>query len=236
MASVTSSTVVVGVVVSFVGCWRLALVVLFMLPIMAVSGYMQTKLLTGFDGDAKRQFMVAGGVAAEAVDNIRTVTSLGIQDTFIDRYDDALVAPLRSGEKGAVVSGLAFGVGEFFTYSIWAVAFWTGSAFIKNEQCDFLGVMKAVTGLLFAGLTRGNVSIFAPDVAASKVSATQIFRLLDRVSEIDSATPGESLTTIAGQVDMIDAEFEYPTRQDVEVLRGLNLAASPGKTLALAGK
>jgi ATP-binding cassette, subfamily B (MDR/TAP), member 1 len=235
MASVAFSTIAVGVLVSFVGCWRLALVVLFMLPIMAVSGYYQVKMITGFDSGAKKQFVAAGGVAAEAVDNIRTVTGLGVQDIFIDRYDGALVTPLRNGEKGATVSGVAFGFGEFFMFVIWAVSFWTGSVFIEKGQCEFGGVMKAVVGLLFAGITLGNVSIFAPNVAASKVSATQIFRLLDRESQINPATPGKSSSTVAGRVDVIEAKFEYPTRQDVAVLRGLSLAVSPGKTLALAG-
>lgn len=232
---VVLSTIVAGLIVSFTGCWRLALVVLFMMPVMAGASWIQLSMMTGFDSGSKKEFVAAGGIASEAVDNIRTVTSLGVQDVFIDRYNDGLVTPQKNGAKSALVSGLAFGFGEFFMFAIWAVAFWVGSLFMERGQCDFPGIMKAVTGLLFAGFSLGQASMFAPNIAASKVSATHIFRLLDRESEINPATPGKSLASASGKVEMVDGKFEYPTRPDVAVLRGLNLAVSPGKTLALAG-
>jgi ABC-type multidrug transport system fused ATPase/permease subunit len=97
--------------------------------------------------------------------------------------------------------------------------------------------MKALTGILFAGVTLGDMSMYAPDVAASQVSATHIFRLLDSASEIDPAlNAGSPVTSMSGDVDIKGAKFEYPTRQDVAVLRGLNVAVAPGKTLAVCGE
>ena len=68
---------------------------------------------------------------------------------------------------------------------------WSGSAFVRNGQCGpvedgFLNLMKAISALLFAGMNLGQVSIFLPSIAKSRVAATQIFRLLDRQSKIDS--------------------------------------------------
>lgn len=195
----------------------------------------QMSMMTGFDSGSKKQFVAAGGIASEAVDNIRTVTSLGVQDVFIDRYDDGLVTQQKNGWKSAAVSGVAFGFGEAMKFSIWALSFFIGAIFLKKDQRTFPGIMKAVTGLLFAGSSLGEAAMLAPNVAAPKVSATHIFRLLDRESQIDPATSGKSLASASGKVDLVDGQFEYPTRPDVAVLRGLNLAVAPGRTLALAG-
>lgn len=236
-AALTLSTIGVGFGVAFAGCWRLALVVLCIMPFMVIGSVYQNKMMTGFDADSQKEFAQAGAVANEAVDGIRTITGLGIQDVFLDRYEQALQQPIVNGRKAAFGTGIAFGFAEASIFGLWAVAFWVGSAFIKEGWCDFLGIMKAVTGLLFAGFSLGNVSIFIPDVGSAKVAATQIFRLLDRQSEIDPNSPdGVQLASINGNVTIQDAEFEYPSRRDVAVLRGLSIGVSSGKTLALVGE
>jgi ATP-binding cassette, subfamily B (MDR/TAP), member 1 len=236
-ATLAVATILVGLIISFTGCWLLALVLVALFPFMAISSYYQMKMMSGFDSSAKKDFASSGAIASEAVDNIRSVTGVGIQDYWLDRYGESLQAPLKKGRKSALVTGIAFGFAEFSLFGLWAVAFWVGAKFIENGQCTFLGLMKAVTGLLFAGLSLGNVSMFMPDIAAANVAATNIFRLLDRESSIDpSAEGGKRIANMHGQVDVRDVEFEYPSRPDVAVLRGLSASVAPGKTLALVGQ
>ena len=80
------------------------------------------KMMTGFDNDSEKDFANAGSTASEAVDNIDTVSSLGVQDHFIEQYSEALRGPLRVGRRKAVVTGIAFGFSDFCQYIIWAVA------------------------------------------------------------------------------------------------------------------
>lgn len=229
------SAIVTGFVVAYVACWRVALVVTGFFPLMAISGAAQMKVMTGFDGDSEKRFAGAGAVASEAVDNIDTVTSIGVQDVFIDKYDAELAAPLRNGRRTATVAGIAFGVSEALAQLLWAVSFWIGSLFVRNGNCDFLGLMKAITGLLFAGMSLGNISAMMPDLSKSKVAATMIFRLLDRESAIDPTSKQGTEASISGSVGLDKIYFEYPTRPDVAVLRGASVEVSPGQTLALVG-
>ena len=41
--------------------------------------------------------------------------------------------------------------------------------------------------------------------------------------------------SVSGAVTVKDVQFSYPARPDVQVLQGLSLSLSPGKTLALVG-
>ncbi len=59
------------------------------------------------------------------------------------------------------------------------VVFWVGAVFYRPVPCNFKGIMIAVSGLIFAGMTLGNNSQVSPDVGAARLSATHIFRLLD---------------------------------------------------------
>lgn len=108
---------------------------------------------------------------------------------------------------------------------------------MKRGQCTFEGMMIGVTGLIFGAATLGNIAVFMPDIGASKVATAKIFAFIDKKSKIDPvSTDGFSPETIQGSVDIKNAKFEYPTRFDVPVLRGLSISVEPGKTLALVGE
>lgn len=229
------SSIITGFLVAYLACWRVALVVTAIFPLMAVAGALQLKMMIGFDSDSEKKFAEAGAIASEAVDNFDTVTSVGVQDVFISRYEKELETPIRNGKRTALIAGFAFGLSEFLAQALWAVSFWVGSIFVRSGDCDFLQLMKAITGLLFAGMMLGNVSATMPDVSKSKVAATKIFRLLDRETKIDPTDESGETGRINGGVETKSIKFEYPTRPDVEVLRGVSLSISPGQTLALVG-
>ena len=63
-----------GLIIAFVYGWKMALVILAVLPVLAVSGYLIffTTSLTKGELDA---YAVAGGIAEEVLSGIRTVTA-----------------------------------------------------------------------------------------------------------------------------------------------------------------
>lgn len=237
--ALVTSTILTGFLIAFLSCWRIALVVMAIFPLMAVSEATNIRMMQGFDSDSKTKFAAAGAVATEAVDNFDTVNAIGVQDVFIDRYGKELEGPLRNGQRAALMSGFAFGFAEFLSQALWAISFWVGSVFIGNSQCEFVEMMKGIAGLLFAGSSLGQASLFLPDVGKSKTAATSIFRLIDAASGIDPTSEhGEEVGSsgLSGEVEAKEVKFEYPSRPDVAVLRGLNVKVNPGQTLALVGE
>lgn len=237
--SLVVSTMIAGFLISYLSCWEVALTLTALFPLMAVSEAGRVKVISGFDTDAGARFAKAGAVASEAVDNFDTITSLGAQDVFIRLYEMELEGPAKIGRQRAFLGGISFGFAEFTTQLLWAVAFWVGAVFVNKGRCNFLDLLKGISGLIFAGAAIGQASQFSPDLLKSRVAATNVFRLIDRKTKIDpSDTSGErkDANQVSGHVGMRDIEFEYPTRPDVHVLRGLSLEAKPGQTIALVGE
>lgn len=227
--------ILTGFLVAYISCWKVAAVVTAIFPLMAFAGALQMKMMAGFDADADKKYQSAGAVASEAVDNFESVTAIGVQDIFTEKYNKELMIPLQKGRKSALVAGFAFGVSEFMSFALWAVSFWVGGLFVEDGSCDLADFFKAITGLLFAGMMLGQMSSIMPDLSKSQVAATKIFRLLDRKTKIDPADESGAQSAIEGEVDLKDLEFVYPTRPDVPVLRKLSVSVGKGKTLALVG-
>ena len=97
------STLLGGVIVAFVYCWRIALVVLAACPAVAIGGALQMKLMTGFS--QSKEFEDSSKFAGQAVEHIRTVLSLGRTQAFFDGYMRELQKPTKRVFKLANVQG-----------------------------------------------------------------------------------------------------------------------------------
>lgn len=65
-------------------------------------------------------------------------------------------------------------------------------------------------------------------------AATELFTLIDRVSDIDPLDPaGERPASFDGSIDISGLDFSYPTRREVTVLEDFSLRIPAGKVTAL---
>lgn len=80
------------------------------------------KLMTGFGADAEKEYSKSAGTAAEAIDGIITVRSLGVQDKFIDQYNDYVDVPTKLGKRKSWTSALSFGFSQMAQFVIWGLA------------------------------------------------------------------------------------------------------------------
>ncbi|KAI7203358.1 ATP-binding cassette multidrug transport protein [Hortaea werneckii] len=67
-------------------------------------------------------------------------------------------------------------------------------------------------------------------------AATELFTLIDRVSDIDPLDPaGKKPASFDRSIDISGLDFSYPTRRDVTVLEDFSLRILTGKVTALVG-
>ena len=96
-----------------------------------------------------------------------------------------------------------------------------------------------ITVLLSIMIGSFSLAMLAPEVAAvtsAMGAAAKLFATIDRDPPIDSADPsGLTPEKVAGEVVLKDVKFSYPTRPDVEVLKGISLVFKAGETSALVG-
>ncbi|KNC82355.1 hypothetical protein SARC_05368 [Sphaeroforma arctica JP610] len=231
------ATMGLGLTIAFTQCWLLALVVLACVPAIGIGGMLQMKMMTGFQKDGNVMFEKAGSIASETVDSIRTVLAINATDEQIEQYEEELMAPYKATVKSSQIAGVGFGFSEFCMFAIWALAFWFGAGLVDDGECSFDQMLMAINAIVFGAMMLGQVSAMMPDAGKAAISATKVFRLLDRVPPVDSeSTEGESIQNVVGSIDFKGLQFSYPTRREVTVLKDLHVSIAPGKILALVGE
>lgn len=231
------STVVAGLVIALVGNWRLALIVLAVLPLVGLQGYAQIKFLQGFSADAKVMYEEASQVANDAVSSIRTVASFCAEQRVMDLYNKKCTAPAKHGVRQGIISGVGFGFSNFVLFCTYALIFYVGARFVEDGKAKFSDVFKVFFALTMAALGVSQSSALAPDVTKAKDSTKSIFAILDRKSKIDpSNDEGITLASVKGDIEFQHVSFKYPTRPDVQIFTDLCLNIHSGKTVALVGE
>ncbi|ORX63120.1 P-loop containing nucleoside triphosphate hydrolase protein [Hesseltinella vesiculosa] len=227
-----------ALVLAFVLCWQISLIILGLSPFLVAGGLFETKIEQGFGGSEKKANEESGQVAAEAIKEIRTVASLNKQAYFEARYYKTTDHPHRLAVRKAYTS--SFGYACILGIPLFAqgIAFYAGLRFIAKGWITYTDMFTSLIVLMMGAQGVGQSMVFQKAFSKGKMSAIDVFDLIDRRVKIDPDLEGIEPTydAIQGDIALKDIEFAYPTRPTVPIFKGqMNLHGQPLTKIALVG-
>lgn len=188
---ISSSSVLVGLVVAFYYMWPFALFTILCLPFLGWAQSLELEKTMGTDekeeGDEKLDLDSPGGIAVETLLNMGTVSALALQDKRYIMYEEALENSdkdwLRLALKSGVLSGLSMGIQQWINACLFLFGGWLITKY--PEAYDFNDFLTSMFALLFGLFGLGLAFQDVADRKETEKSASRIFYLLDRKSEID---------------------------------------------------
>ncbi|XP_063018132.1 bile salt export pump isoform X1 [Melospiza melodia melodia] len=226
----------VAMIIAFYFSWKLSLVIMCFLPFLALSGAVQAKMLTGFASQDKKALEATGRIASEALSNIRTVAGIGKEKMFIENFEKHLDMPYKAAIKKAHVYGVCFGFAQSIVFIANSVSYRYGGFLVDAEGLHYSFVFRVISAIVTSGTALGRASSYTPNYAKAKTSAARFFQLVDRIPKISVySEKGEKWDDFKGSIEFLNCKFTYPSRPDIQVLKGLSISVKPGQTLAFVG-
>ncbi|KAK3571853.1 hypothetical protein QTP86_020453, partial [Hemibagrus guttatus] len=226
----------IAVIIAFIYCWQLTLLILSCVPFLIGSHYIQMRALQGHTHKDQSALEQSGKISTETVENFKTVVGLTKEDVFYQKFNESLSKPYRSALCKAPIYGLTFAISQAIPFFVNAAVFRFGSWLIAHCYTDYEKVFLVFSVIVFAAMSIGQSSSFAPDFAKAKAATGRILNLLQKVPEIDIySEAGDKPTNFRGDIEFTDVHFSYSTRPNVKILQGLNISVAEGQTLALVG-
>ncbi|KAI6201627.1 P-glycoprotein-9 [Aphelenchoides besseyi] len=229
-------SIVFGVVLAFYYNYKMAILVVLIFPLGSVGHYFHARFFRGRSKEDANELEEVGRTALEAIDQVRTVKNLTLEERFYKRFAEHLEKPYQTYRIRARYQALSYGFASSIFYFLHATAFAFGVYLIIEYNEKPMSVMRTLFAVSFCAGSIGFASSYFPEYTKARFAAGLIFKMLNEKPEFDNASKyGRQLTSVDGRIKLTDVDFHYPERANVKILKKMNLSIESGKTLAIVG-
>jgi ATP-binding cassette, subfamily B, bacterial HlyB/CyaB len=230
-------TVFVYVGLMFWYSWRLALLVLVVIPPFFLVALLATPFLQRISREIFNALVTEGSYLIESLTGIRTVKSMGIEQSVRWHWEELLNQEIKKTFSGQIISNQL----QFFSNTLQAISttalLWYGAWLVIQNQLT-IGQLVAFNMLL------GNVIQPFQRLTVLWNQFQEVVIAMERINDVLEAKPEEdlmyqsrqSLPQLKGHVRFEQVTFRYHPESDINVLENLSFEIEPGQTVALVGR
>ncbi|CAH1642178.1 unnamed protein product [Spodoptera littoralis] len=231
------STMSLGVGLALFYSWKMTLVSLLSVPCVMGGIYLEGWVNRRVEARTRAAMEQASRVATEAVLNVRTVHSLGVERTILARYSAALAEGAGAAGPARRVRGPVYGACVCAPTLGYAVSLAYAGYLIAREDLPYQNAILVSEALIYGAWMLAAALSFAPSFAAARRSGARILAALRRAPRVLTEDTAEDIPdwNVEGTVSFSDVSFSYPTRAQSPVLRGLSLSVPARSSTALVG-
>lgn len=206
-------------------------------PVFWVANQVYREKMSHAQRHQSESFSKVSAAVSESVDGVRVTQGFVRQEFNTEIFRELVADHSRNIMKASKANALFLPFLEFNTQLFVALLLVVGSYRVLYHQVPLSTVLQF---LFMAGLFFDPIRTLAAQynqAFASLVGAERLFRLLDEKPDWEDAADAVDLPLLQGRVELRGVSFSYEGAREgaVSVLRGIDLVAEPGQTIALVG-
>ncbi|KAL3460931.1 P-loop containing nucleoside triphosphate hydrolase protein [Aspergillus heterothallicus] len=217
--------------------WRIGLVVILGgLPPLVGAGLAKIKLDARLDRNISKKYATSSSIASEAVNAIRTVSSLAIEETVLQKYTDELDTAVSASIRPMSTTMICFGLTQCMEYWFQALGIWYGCRLLSLGDVTMYDFLVAFLGVFFSGQTSAQLFQFSTSITKG-INATNYIFWLNGLQPTVRETPEnrDNEPESGSSIGFDNIRFSYPLRPEAAVLKGVDLKINKGQFIALVG-
>lgn len=228
--------IVGGIVFLLIISWKLCLIMLATVPVMAIVAVLFGRFIRKLSKKAQDEAATSNSIVEEALMGIQNVKSF-TNELFVKRkYDQAAEnikdLNIKAGLwRGVFISFIIFCVFGAIVFIIWQGLLMTQGSNPELASGDFFSFVMVT---VMMGASFGSL----PDMYASiqkSIGATENLMDIINTDGERELNQGKKTPQISGRITVDKLSFAYPQRKDVQVLDNIDLTVEKNQTIGLVG-
>ena len=232
---ISSLTILGALIVMFTVEWRLALVVLCILPVFVVTVMSRRRKMGEASRGEKRKAAAINAGIESSLSGIRTSRAFANESSEIGKFDDANEQFKVSKRTFHSEMGKFNATLEFFMTLLSVAVITVGGLLIMQGKMNYIDLITfSLYITTFVNPIR-KLANFAETFAKGFAGLERVVELMRTEPKILDAPDAKELSCVRGVIDMKNVSFSYETGEDVVVLHRVDLHVDEGETVAIVG-
>lgn len=229
--------VVGGILFLFFISWKLALIMLGTVPVMAIIAVVFGRYIRRLSKEAQDYIAESNSIVEEALTGIANVKAFTNELFIFSNYKKSTQQTRDLNVKSGIWRGLFVSFIIFCLFGAIVFIVWRGLLMTQgvHPELNTEGFYQFVLFTIMMGASVGSL----PDLYASvqkAIGATEnLMDIIHQETEVQTNT-GTRTDKLSGRIRFEEVQFAYPQRSDVEVLKGISFEVKENQTLALVGQ
>ncbi len=228
--------VVGGILLMLFISWKLALIMLSTVPVIAIVAVLFGRFIKKLSKEAQDKTADANKTAEESLTGIANIKAFTNEKFAFDRFSKSVNEikglNIKSGMwRGVFISFMVFCMFGAIVFIIWQGLLLTSGANPELAKGDLYSFLM-ITLLMAASI--GSLPDFYAGIQKTIGGTEKLMEILSEGEETAEHT-GKQKPAIKGKISFKNVHFSYPQRSDIEVLKNLSFEIEKNQTIALVG-
>ena len=230
-------TVFIYVGLMFWYSWKMALVVLIIVPPFFLLALIATPFLRRISREIFNAYASENSYLIEVLSGIRTVKSTAVEQTVRWHWEELLQQEIKKRFAGQVISNRLQIFSNLIESLMTTALLWFGASLVIKNQLT-IGQLVAFNMLLSSVISPfQRLTVLWNEFQEVTIAVERINDVLDAEPEEDLHHQArQSLPPIQGHIRFDNVTFRYHPESDMNVLENLSFELKPGQMVALVGR
>ncbi|MGB0918396.1 MAG: ABC transporter ATP-binding protein, partial [Flavobacteriales bacterium] len=215
---------------------ELTLVMLGIVPLVAIFAVVFGRIIRRISKETQDRIAESNTIVEETLAGITNVKSFANEMFESIRYANSTDAIIEKALQGAKARGFfaSFIILALFGSIVGVI--WYGARLVNQDEMSFGNLIQFVLYSVFVGASIGGIAEMYAQIQKAIGAAERILEIMDEVPEpYEALNSNIGNTAISGHLKFENVQFRYPSRADIDVLKGVSFKADKGETIALVG-
>ncbi|GAB2570016.1 ABC transporter ATP-binding protein [Spirosoma areae] len=229
-------TLTIGTAIIFYVSWKLTLFMLATFPVMIVAAMFFGRFIRRLSKKAQDLLAQANVIVEETLQSINVVKAFTNEKLEINRYGTALQRVVETALYAVKYRGIFVSFIIFTLFGGIIGVVWYGGSLVMANEMPFADLLTFIVYTTFIGGSVAGMGDLYAQLQKTIGSSERILEILEEPSEVNATEELPLFVPVQGNVKFDTIRFAYPSRPDIQVLKGISFDVAAGRKIALVGQ